>query len=93
VHTWLAWLVRVIWSAARRILGIPQAIDQADYCPFIAYRDLGLVEFPEAIPGDLSCEGNCLPPPAFSRFSLAISEGICEAGAAIQCGLNRTSRD
>ena len=52
VHTWLAWLVRVIWSAARRILGIPQAIDQADYCPFIAYREIwGSLNSREGYPG------------------------------------------
>lgn len=68
MHTWLAWLVRVIWSAARRILGIPQAIDQAEYCLFVICRNSKLTEFLELIPGSLSGECNYLALPALPGF-------------------------
>ncbi len=89
MHTWLAWLAWVIWIAASRVLGIAQAIDQAEYRLFISEGNSRLIEFPELVPGDLSGKCDCFVLPTFSRFSLAISQGICESAAAIQSGVNR----
>jgi hypothetical protein len=88
VHTWLAWLVRVIWSAARRILGIPQAIDQAEYCLFVICRNSRLIEFLEHIAGSLSSECDCFVLPPVSGSWLAISEEICVSAATIHCRLD-----